>query len=586
MKVIKILLCLYCVILSHNTNAAKTNMVKALSASEQKLLPNSNVTGNYLPVILWGADLTAIQAGYEVKLQNDIIAQINDVKSGKTPYFRGTLGQAVYASDELCEKGGKCLVWVYKYSDSTGGDGLIVKKGISNFSDLCGKKVGLQLAGPHMDLASTLNTLADCQKGNHVQFVWYKDLGLDSKTKESAVNAFINGELDAAFGITVDFKSDDTKAVQGVSILVTTSTLRSSISDHVWVTKEYSDAHPDEIVKVAHDLLIANEKTHELTKQNSQEWQKLKEKGAEILFEAPNDPNFISAIGDMYLYDLTMAGWTGNYKFATCDGGNGKKEANCLESQLAEVSKNLSEMGVLKNPNRALQISTFKHNWDGLKIELNEKFGVEVQTFNQADVNRVVSRLATEGHLDDGFVKVTAYFEANQNDFSQDLYASEFEKALTLMEKAGGSISTITAHADPSKYLLEKYGTSILPTNFPKSLKDQMQAQYGSGIDSIFWKKTLQAAQDSSQRRANAMLEALKTYVESKKINISFENIQPQGDGVKNPVNGTCTYSYKGQQIQEPCFPSSSEIAKQNRRVIFSAHNVDGEIDITSGIKW
>lgn len=586
MNMLKLFLTVYLVILSQNTLAAKTATVKAQSASEQKLLANSNVTGNYLPVILWGGDLTAIQAGYNIHLQNDIVAQINDVKSGKTPYFRGTIGQAIYASDALCEKGEKCLVWVYKYSDSTGGDGLKVKKGINNFSDLCGKKVGLQLAGPHMDLASTLNTLADCQKSNPIQFVWYKDLGLDSKTKESAVNAFINGELDAAFGITVDLKSDDTKAVQGANILVTTSTLRSSISDHVWVTKEYSDAHPDEITKLAHDLLVANEKTHELTKQNSKDWLKLKEKGAEILFEAPNDPNFISAIGDMYLYDLTMAGWTGNYKFATCDAGSGKKEANCLESQLAEVSKNLNEMGVLKNPNRALQITAFKHNWDSLKSGLSETFGVEVQSFNQTDVNRIISKLTNEGHLDDGIVKITAFFEANQNDFSQDLYASEFEKALLLMEKAGGSISTITAHADPSKYLLEKFGTSILPANFPKQLRDQMQAQYGNGIDSTIWKKTLQAAQDSSQRRANAMLEALKTHVENKKINISFENVQPQGDGVRNPVNGTCTYSYKGQQIQEPCFPSSSEIVKQNRRVIFSAHNVDGEIELTSGVKW
>lgn len=585
MKVIKILLCLFFVILSQNSSAAKTQTLKAISASEQKLLPTGNVSGNELPVILWGADITAIQSGYKIHLQNDIIAQINDVRSGKTPFFRGTLGQAAYASDALCEKSDKCLVWLYKYSDSTGGDGLIVKKEIKNFSDLCGKKIGLQLGGPHMDLASTVNSMAECPKGSPIQYVWYKDLGLDSKTKESAVNAFIGGELDGSFGITVDLKSDDAKATNG-SIIVTTATLRNSITDHVWVTKEYSDANPDEVAKLAHDLLIANEKTRELAKASSSDWQKLKEKGAEVLFEAANDPNFISAIGDMYLYDLTMAGWTGNYKYATCDAGNGKKEANCLTSQLSEVTKSLSEMGILKNSNRASQITTFKHNWDGLKNGLNEQFGVEVQTFKQADVARVVSKLASEGHLDDGFVSITINFDANDNDFNADLYTQQFNDTFNIMAKSSGSISTITAHADPSKYLLEKYGVAVLPANFPKALRDKLQAQYGNGVDAQVWKNTLQAAQDSSQRRANEMFQALQNSVNSKGYNISFTNVVPQGMGVKSPINGTCKYSYHGVDTVEPCFPSSSDIAKQNRRAVFSAHNMDGEIDLTTGVQW
>ncbi|MDD2871334.1 MAG: hypothetical protein PHS49_05060 [Candidatus Gracilibacteria bacterium] len=585
MKIFKLLFMAFIVITSQ-VSFAKTNTLKAQSASDFKMPATAAVTGNSLTTILWGADITALQAGYNTHLQNNIITQIEDVISGKTPYFRGTVGQAVFASDKICEKDENCLVWVYKYSDSTGGDGIGAINGIKQFSDLCGKKAGLQFGGPSKDFAADVDKLAKCSKGNDIQYIYYKDLGLDSKTHESAVDALIAGEIDAAFGITVDLKSDELKKKSDYNIIVTTATLRNSISDHIWVRKDYTNAHPDEIAKLAHDLLIANEKTKAIAEQNSTEWQNLKEKGAELLFEAPNDPNFISAIGDMYLYDLTMAGWTGNYKFATCDAGNGKQEVNCLKSQIAETSEALQKMGLLKNINNPSKITAFNHNWEALKKGLNEKFGAEVKLYSDANVAQAVSKLASTGSLDNGFVSITINFDANDNDFNADLYTAQFDDTFKIMAKSGGSISTITAHADPSKYLLEKYGVEVLPANFPKALRDKLQAQYGNGVEPQVWKNTLQAAQDSSQRRANEMFQALQENVNKKGYNISFSNVVPQGMGVKSPVNGTCKYSYQGTETVEPCFPSSSEIAKQNRRAVFSAHNMDGEIDLTKDASW
>ena len=572
--------------LASQVSFAKTNTLKAMSASDYKMPNIAEVSGTSLTTILWGADLTALQAGYDVHLQNDIITQIQDLISGKTFVFRGTLGQAVYASDQLCKNDKTCLVWVYKYSDSTGGDALGALNGIKEVSQLCGKKVGLQLGGPHMDFAADINTIAKCSKGNEIQFVWFKDLGLDSKTHESAVDALIAGEIDAAFGITVDLSSEELTKKSGYNIITTTATMRNSISDHIWVRKDYADAHPQEIAKLANDLLIANEKTHAIANQNGPEWQKLREKGAEILFEAPNDPNFVTAIGDMYLKDLTMAGWTGNYKFATCDAGNGKQEVNCLKNLLDETSQQLTKMRVLKNPENAKKITAFKHDWEGLKKGLTEKFGAEVKLYSEASVNKAVSKLANSGKMDEGFINITINFAANDNDFNADLYTAQFDDTFKIMAKSGGSISTITAHADPSKYLLEKYGVAILPANFPKVLKDKLQTQYGNGVEPQVWKNTLQAAQDSSQRRANEMYQALQDSVNKKGYNISFTNVVPQGMGVKSPINGTCEYMYQGTKTIEPCFPSTSDISKQNRRAVFTAHNMDAEIDLTQDASW
>ena len=580
MKLAKLLItCL--LVLTAQTSFAKTAILKAEAASEKQTAAYGAVTGNNIPVITWGADITAfLLQGKETLLQNNILTQISDVKSGKTPFFRGTMGQAIYASDAICEKGDYCLEWLYKYSDSTGGDGIAVKSDIATFADLCGKKVGLQLGGPHMDFASTLNTMANCSAGNEINYVFFKDLGLDSKTKESAVNALFSGEIDAAFGITVDLKSDEAKAAK-IKILSTTASFRNSITDHLWVRADYAKAHPDEITKLASTLLQANEKVAAMAKANNPEWQSLKAKGAKILFEMPDDPNFITAVGDMYLYDLTMAGWTGNYKFATCDGGNGKKEAVCFDTLVAEISNSFQKMGLLKNPKRAQSISTYKHKWDDLKVGLTENFGVVAQTSDHNQVVNAVAKMATSGTLDQGFVSITALFDANDNEVHAENYTAEFEKATQAMVKAGGSIKTLTAHADSSKYLLAKYGTSILPANFPKATKDKLQAEFGTnGVDEKVWKDIFQAAQDSSQKRATAMLDALEKFVDTKGINLTFENVEAQGMGVKSPVNGICTYTYQGAKVQDPCFPSSSEIMKQNRRVVFTAHNMDSEITI------
>lgn len=582
----KFLLIMILTSLSINTYA-KTATLQATPVSSYNM-PEISLAKDaiFVPTILWGAGLPTLITEYNVELQNSIIEQVRDVKSGKTPFFRGTLTQAAYASDELCKDDRTCLVWIYKHSDSTGGDAVRVTKDIKSFSDICGKKFGLQLGGP-IGLAIDIERLAKCEQGNKIKFVYYKDLGLDSKTSESAVNAWINGELSAVSGITVDLNSDDAK-LAGSHLLIHTGTFRSSISDHFFVTADYAENHPDKVHTFVSTLLQANEKTHKIAKQNGAEWQKLREKGAKILFEAPNDPDFITAIGEMFLYDLTMAGWTGNIQFATCETViSQKKELNCLSKLLEETGESLSNMGLINDSNMPSKIKPFKHNWEALKKGLTEKFGVEVKHFKEADVRKVVSKLAANHKLDDGFINVIAYFEANQNTFTREKYESELLEKLNVMSKASGSISTINGHADPSAYLLSKYGTSILPANFPASLKDKFQKKYGTnGLDKKIWKKILQATQNSSQRRANEMFVTVKAFIVDGNYNIALEGLVPQGVGVHSPVNGNCTYTYKGQKLSEPCFPDSSKTAKLNKRVVFSAHNVAGEIDISSGVEW
>lgn len=545
-----------------------------------------------IPALLWGADLTSLQCqigglceqnglDIEVYLENSIDQQIKDIQSGKTSWFRGTDAQALYANDRLCQDSDNCLVHVYQFSDSTGGDGLHAADGISDVSQLCGKTVGLQQGGPHLGLAITYDALAKCASGDEMKLEYFPDLGLDSKTDASAVNAFQDGKLDATFGITVDLG----KLTTGKT-LPTTATLRDAIKDSLYVTAQKANAEPETVQAMTRALLLSNEQTVQIAQEEGERWKALTEKGAAILFETPDDSKAIADIGDMYKWDLTMAGWTGNVIYATCQTGVGKESLTCLENQKADMASALKRFGQIDDPVRAASITAYPHDWEALKAGLTEDFGVKAPRYTAGDVARVVSQLEATGQIDDGFQRVVVNFAPNQASFELAQYEAEIDSVVGTMAKAGGSIMTINAHADPSKYLLQKYGLAILPTNFPTELKAKLAQQFAEPADPSVWKETLQAAKNTSQRRADAMAGVLKQYVDDKGYYIGFEGVTPKGVGVKSPVNGQCQYSYRGNTIQDPCFPDSSKTVNANRRVIFASHNVEGELDISTGVEW
>ena len=85
--------------------------------------------------------------------ENAFAKQVQDFVNVKTPLLRGTMGM-INAGVEALGAAGMDIVVVYQLTWSSGGDTLVVREGINGVNDLRGKKIALQIYGPHPDLIS------------------------------------------------------------------------------------------------------------------------------------------------------------------------------------------------------------------------------------------------------------------------------------------------------------------------------------------------------------------------------------------------------------------------------------------------
>ncbi|MEO0911671.1 MAG: nitrate ABC transporter substrate-binding protein, partial [Pseudomonadota bacterium] len=125
-----------------------------------------------MPVIAWGADGVTLQAnggGFEtapgpladagwslaLSLQDAFAEQLEDYLSCGSPFLRGTLGMLVAAAPVTEADPRTEQVVIFKHSWSAG-DGIVAAEGISNASDLAGKRIAVQAYGPHLDFVGRI----------------------------------------------------------------------------------------------------------------------------------------------------------------------------------------------------------------------------------------------------------------------------------------------------------------------------------------------------------------------------------------------------------------------------------------------
>jgi outer membrane protein OmpA-like peptidoglycan-associated protein len=180
-------------------------------------------------------------------------------------------------------------------------------------------------------------------------------------------------------------------------------------------------------------------------------------------------------------------------------------------------------------------------------------------------------------------VSFTINFEPNVQEFSADRYGAEFQRAIKAASTFGNAKIVIRGHSDPTKTLIDLvqsgmekkllrqtgssgnfkyfYEGKELDLNNTAAIVELIKAGKFSGgkADPLV---TMQAALNLSQKRAEAVRDAVVKFAKAEKANLDLSQIVPVGAGISEPVIAK---------------PKNLDEAKENMRVEFRIVRVDAE---------
>jgi len=533
---------------------------------------NSIVTGSLksirnggstqLRVITWGGDIATIHAnggsstqkgsifdeeGLAIALhrEDNFATQVQECIDGKTPYLRGTMGMINMAAPVFNARGIN-LVPFYVLTRSTGGDAMVVRGQIKRVRDLRGKKIALQTYGPHIEYLGKL-LADDGLTFRDVNLVWLPDLTLppyDTKGTATDPASAMRADptIDAVMVISPDalaLTSGGTvgtgaeMSVKGAKILLTTRTASHIIFDVYAVRSDYLNSNRDEVEKLTHGLLRAQEALQQLQQQKSSrqaENLQLLGKAADILLGSPQ----ATADAEALLGDCEFVGYPGNVAFFT-----GQGTLRNFERLTGEIQSSLITLGLL-----SAKVSVNHANWDYAKLAAGLKNTVGVTISKPAfDTKKVEKKLAVESAewADEGTLFLSEiYFEPEQSDFSETKYAADFQRGLELAQTYAGALFIVEGHSDPQRILQERAkGT-------PQAVINQM----------------MQAAKNLSYQRAQSVVQSFLVYAKKRGIVLDESRLVAAGLGISNPKYNP---------------PKTREEWMANRRVIFRLKQIEAE---------
>src|SRR3989344_1363804 len=514
------------------------------------------------PTITWGGDVEDVYArdyeifakhglNIELNCENRFLTQVEAVIRGETPYLRGTHGM-INGAGELLKRNGIGMILIHKKTYSTGGDILVVRPGktLRNI-----RKVALQLDGPHMDYASRL--FKDAGRNlKDIQFMYlehlsddYQDAGTVARDPKSAFLA--DPTLDACFVIVPDALTltsggevgkGGSDSVEGATMLVSTKTARTVISDGDYVRKDWFDASPENrnhAFQLAHALLQAEEDLRDLLKNKEQEqakYRQLMSSSAALLWGSAAAGAEIEAM----LGACTFDGYNGNVTFFT-----GKGTTRNFETLTQEIQASFIEMGVL--PGR---VEMHKADFDLAKLAEGLRYATDVvTTAPRLDPKKVAAAVAGRGEAaasewgSDALFEIEIHFAPHQTQFPEAKYAGPFNEAMKMAQTYSGALITVDGHSN-------KYG------------KNSIQSAIDEGKPQPLISQRIQVAKNLSMERANKVREDFIAYCKNHGFVIAASRFYAVGLGIS-------------QQKFDP--PVSQEQWKANFRAVFRIMPVEAE---------
>lgn len=556
-----------------------------------------------VPYITWGGDMATFYAngglttrpgsifqrqGLNLKLTagDDFVQQARDYRAGKTPFLRGTFHMIGLASEVIGSDPRTKGVVIMQMTWSAG-DHMVVRQPIRTVSDLKGKTVSLQQGGPHVGMLDDILKTARLT-WDDIKVVWAKDL---TGSADSPPELFRKrNDIDACFAITPDMaglcgglQNTGTGAegsVKGARVLVSTAELSRSIADVYVCRKDFYDANKELVTKFVAGYLKACEEIIDLKKE-------YESKGSTVyknLLQLTQDiygKTTIPTVEDAHglLADCTFVGYPGNVAFFT-EKGSLHGFDSFLQSALALATSR----GYAKE-RMALFPSGLDYQSPVFVKYLTKTDVGRVGRFRAEAVQSEIEALSAGGALDERtIVSFTINFEPNQETFSSELYAAEYQRVVETADKYGNAVIAIRGHADPSKTLLDLVRAGMqkgvlrrtgTQGNYSYSLNGQpmdlgatgalsklIESGAFDGVPDYNPRETMQAALNLSRARAETVRESIIEYAKKRGINIDLTQIQPVGVGIREPF------------IAKPRNP---EEAKQNMRVEFRLVRVQAE---------
>lgn len=548
-----------------------------------------------VPYILWGGDMITFHAnggtstksgsiyssqGLKLKLVdgNDFVQQVRDYISGKSPFLRCTFRMCGMAS-EIIGKDPRTKGVVVMQMTWSAGDHLVVRQGIRSIDDLKRKKIAIQYGGPHVGMLDDILGTAQL-KWSDVNIVWTKDI----TGTGSPGDLLKKKKVDAAFVVTPDMLGltggresvgGAEGTLNGATVLISTAELSRSIADIYLVRKDFYDAHQDVVKKFVAGYLKASEEVVKNKAANNRKYKDLLKKTVRI-YGTGTVPNAAEADG---LYsDCRPVGYAGNVEFF--EGRGNLRGFAKLNSSALEMADSVGFIRT-KTPLLSTSITWSKVASTG---NLTNTSGVRGDRFRAEAVGNEIESLNT-GALDDRTIyEFSISFAANQTDFPAADYRKEFDRVMELSQLYGGAVIVVRGHSDPTKTLVDmlkagmKKGVikrkgssgnySYYFNNRQIDLKstESVTKLIGSGaFDGVSGhnpRETMQAAQNLSRKRADAVSTSLKGYAKLKGVKLDKSQIQPQGVGIREPVIAK---------------PSSMNEASKNMRVEFRIVRVSAE---------
>ena len=519
---------------------------------------------NTLPLITWGGDIATVYANggnaktksgsifaqnslnYKLVREDVFADQVKNYLAGETPFLRGTLGMLASASDVLAKDSRTKPVVFYQMTWSAGGDALVVKNSIKTAKDLRGKTIAVQAYGPHVDYL--VRVLADSGlKYSDVKVKWLPDL---TGTDDSPMAALYERDVDAAFVIIPDalaltsggnIGTGSEDSVKGAKILMSTKTANRVIADVYAVRSDYYNANQEEIERLTQSLLKAEQDLGQLvTNRTSKtaEYNRTMSSAAELLLDSAD------AIADTEgLYaDCEYVHFSGNVKFFT-----DKNYPRNFEKVSAEINESLKELGLISGSNKLAKANLNYKQFDQ-GTQLAE---VSKPKFDKQQVSELINRKQQQGSLAEGeLFSFEVFFSPNQNTFSTDLYATEFNRVVELASIYGGAIITVEGHSDPMGYLRAKK----------------------KGQAPVILGRIKQSAKNLSISRAQSVRDSIISFANSQSVNIDASQFEPIGHGIAQPATGVCG--------GDPCAPKTEKEWRSNMRVVFRLIQVEAESDV------
>jgi outer membrane protein OmpA-like peptidoglycan-associated protein len=521
-----------------------------------------------VPLITWGGDVATIEAqtsglfkqeglDTDLFLQNNFPKQVEACLSGKSPFLRGTMGM-INAAAEVFKAQDLNLTVIYQLTWSTGGDAMVVRPNIKSPLDLKGRTLALQLYGPHMDYVANILHSAEVPLPT-VHFKWLRELTLPTydtggKTVDT-VNAFINdATIDAAMVISPDALnltsggSGGTGAagsVKGAKVLLSTKTASRVIADVYAVRSDYFSKNRGGVEKFVRALMKGQQQLAAQLgrKDKPAEYQQLLTKSADLLLGTPKATADVEGM----LGDCEFVGYAGNSQFFS-----GQGTTRSFGNLNDEIQTAFAGMGLVKK-----RVAPVAANWDYSALAsalggvpaagaaVAPKFDPQkVAAKVEKQINVEPSQWAEQGTL----FQIEINFAPNQDTFSKEQYAGDFQKALSIAQTYGGSLIVIEGHADPLGILKARQN------NESAAVLGQMEQQ----------------AKNLSLLRARAVRQSFLDYCQSKNVKIDESQFIAVGFGVQTPKFNP---------------PKTKEEWAANRRVLFRIKQVEAELSEFSPLK-